>query len=71
MADILGNFIKKFFTVVFAVDFEHDGAVEIEGENSENRLCVHNVSSATQIHVKVILRYDIDKSFYALSSIEK
>ncbi len=71
MADILRDFFNEFIAVIVAVNFKYNGAIEVEGKYTQNRLSVHNVSSATQVHIKVILRNDIDKSLDTLGCIEK
>ena len=67
---IFGYAFNKF-VAVFAVYFEYDRAVEIQRKNSQNGFCVDNVSAASQIHVKIKLRYDIDERLNAFGSIEQ
>lgn len=44
-------------------DFQHDGFVEVEAENAEDGLRVHDVFAALQGQVKVVARGDVDKLF--------
>ena len=42
-------------------DLEHDGLVEVEAEDAEDGLCVHDIPAALQSEVEVAAGGDVDK----------
>ena len=68
--NILGNALDKFVTI-FIVYFEYDGAVEVQRENAEDRFCVYDISSASQIHIEIKLRYYVYERLNAFGSVEQ
>ena len=68
--NILGDAFNKFVTI-FGVNFEYDRAVKIQRENAEDRFCVYDVSSASQIHIEIELRYNVYERLNTFGSVEQ